>query len=162
MEILNGLFRSNCEYLTTDNFGGNKFDIFSYSYLLFLSTEVYSFSIKGFHENFEVENVLENIINKKVTLLNGIYSTAENQRIICDFEYKPYMVRKLMLIGKVIKEGKELQFDAFSNDEIFWSNKIFSIQNILLEIKYLRNRGIKNVTLKDGTALNLNDIDLTR
>jgi hypothetical protein len=30
MEILSGLFRSNCEYLTTDNFGGNKFDIFSH------------------------------------------------------------------------------------------------------------------------------------
>lgn len=29
------------------------------------------------------------------------------------------------------------------------------------EIKYLRDRGIKNVTLKDGTNLNLDDIDLS-
>lgn len=161
MEVLNGLFRSNCEFITNDNYGGNVFKIYSYSYLLFINNGVYMFTINGHSIDFEVKNVLEKIINNDVTLLNGLYSLDEKCNIVCDFEFKPYMAGELKLIGKVITDGKELQFDAFSNNETFWSNKFFSIQNILLEIKYLRDRGIKNVTLKDGTNLNLDDIDLS-
>jgi hypothetical protein len=159
MEILIGLFRSKCEFITNDNFGGNVFKIFSYSYLLFFRNEVFAFSIKGNKENFEVENVIENIINKNVTLLNGSFIIDNGNNIVCDFEYKPYMDGKLRLIGSKINKNGDLQFNAFSNDAVFWSNKIYYVQNIAKEFKYLMAHGVKTVNLKDGTSIHFDNLD---
>jgi hypothetical protein len=156
MEILNGLFRSKCEFLTNDNFGGNEFKVFSYSYLLFFKNEVFTFSIKGNSENFVTSNIIECIYYKEVTILNGLYSIDLNNKIICDFEFKPFMAGRLKLIGEIVNESLDLKFNAYSNDEIFWSNKTFSFQDLSKEISYLCDKGIKTVVLKEGTNLDLN------
>ena len=127
MEILNGLFRSPCSFLTKDNHGGCVFDVYSYIYIYIYDGKIKHFGITGYSMDFDDTKTLQEFFDK---LVAGAKYDIEKE--ITENSINVIFNSGVSIYGTIQEEGIKLNISAKDEEgNVLFENRIFEKREIL-------------------------------